>query len=492
MERWLKHGNLDPQGREEKSANEETQDSTAARSKSALNAKTVAEFYRTQPVRDRRIHVLGMNNTARFIAHSLRGIPNPPPITLILHSWDLINQWKASAQKLQLITDGMAEKREGYEVELALPRARFHGKEIRHEGNAAEISEQEGKGGRRDMGRSLEGESEEPIHSLILCTKTPFLLQALSSVKHRLHPESVVLFLQNGMGTVEEVNKEIFPDPATRPHYMLGINTHRIQSAPDDPFTAIHANFGTLSLGLLPPERLREPAPYAPSPKFLGKVDKRDPVEAKYPATPHPDEAPSTNQMVPWTPNDRYLLRTLLRTPVLVATAFSPSDLLQMQLEKLAVNCIINPLTVMLDARNGAILYNYSMTRVFRLLLSEISLVIRNLPELQYIPNVSHRFDPGRLESLVVGYAHHTRDNISSMLNDVRLGRKTEVEYFNGWIVKRGEEQGVRCLMNYMLMNMVKGKGMMVQLEVGEGIPFVEGKMDEGGVEIKGQSGVEE
>ena len=190
-----------------------------------------------------------------------------------------------------------------------------------------------------------------------------------------------------------------------------------------------------------------------------------------------------------WTPNHRYLLRTLLRTPILCATGFSPPDLLQLQLEKLAVNCVINPLTVLLDGRNGSILYNYSLTRVMRLILAEISLVIRSLPELQYIPNVQQRFDPGRLETLVVGVANRTRDNISSMLADVRRGEHTEIDYINGWVVKKGEELGIKCFMNYMLMHLVKGKKQFLSLELGEVVPFVEGRRNEGEVIIRDRKG---
>jgi 2-dehydropantoate 2-reductase len=212
-------------------------------------------------------------------------------------------------------------------------------------------------------------------------------------------------------------------------------------------------------------------------------------MEPKHAAKPEPSAPAPTRSTTEWTPNHRHLLRTLLRTPIFCATAFSPSDLLQMQLEKLAVNCIVNPLTVTLDARNGSILYNYSLTRVMRLLLSEISLVIRSLPELQYIPNVEQRFDPGRLETLVVGVANKTRDNISSMLADVRAGRQTEVEYINGWIVKKGEEQGVKCVTNYMLMHQVIGKARMVSVELGEGVPFVAARAGEGDVAIRGSHG---
>lgn len=449
------------------------------------NTRTGTDFYRAQPVLNRRIHVLGMGSVGSFIAHSLRGIPNPPPVTLIFSGRKKWKEWNESPKRLQLITDGDVERREGYDAEWASPRPRYHGKEIEQVANTDDASP-EAPQPQRPLS---EGESSDPIHSLIVCTKTPTVLQALSAVRHRLHKESVILFLQNGMGTVDEVSREIFPDPETRPHYMIGVNSHGMHSIQDNPFTTVHAGFGTISLGILPHERGREPSPYAPTLIFKAGQDGRTPVTRANPANPNPNAPRPAAPTFPWTPNHRYLLRTLLRIPALSAVGFSPPDLLQMQLEKLAVNCIVNPLTVLLDARNGSILYNYSLTRVMRLLLSEISLVIRSLPELQYIPNVQQRFDPGRLETMVVGVAHKTRDNISSMLADVRAGRQTEIEYINGWIVKKGEEQGVRCLMNYMLMHMVKGKGGVIQMEMGEGVPFVEGKPGEDEVVIKGGSG---
>lgn len=410
---------------------------------------------------------MGVGNVGSFIAHGLRGIPNPPPVTLIFSNWDKLNEWNDSPKRLSLVTDGDTEARDGYDAELAIPRIRYHGKEVglstATEGSSAQ---------------SLDGESTGPISSLIVCTKAPFVLQGLSAVKHRLHKDSVVLFLQNGMGTVDEVNREIFPDPATRPHYMLGINSHGMHSASSAPFTTVHAGFGTISLGLLPHERDRDPsAPYLPTEKFAPTLHQQEQLQQQQQQyqqpTPDPGVPPPAPSTFAWTSNQRHLLRTLLRTPVFSAASFSPPDLLQLQLEKLAINSIINPLTVLLDARNGSILYNYSLTRCIRLLLSETSLVLRSLPELAYIPNVAQRFDPGRLETLVVSVAQKTQDNVSSMLADVRAGTQTEVDYINGWVVKKGEELGVRCAMNYFICNLVKGKKNLVQMELGDGVPIV-------------------
>jgi 2-dehydropantoate 2-reductase len=429
---------------------------------------------------------MGMGNVGSFIAHALRGIPNPPPVTLIFSRWDKLTQWDKSPQRLTLVTDGDAEIRDGYDAEIAIPRIRFHGKEVGVNASSA-VSVEGISTAEEEPHQILEGESTEPIRSLIICSKAPYVLQGLSAVKHRLSKDSVICFLQNGMGVAEEVSKEIFPDPATRPHYMLGINSHGLNNAGGEAFTTTHAGFGTISLGILPHERERNPnAPYEASRKFTAGGPARS---GQVPNTDDPDPELPAQESVKFgfTPNQRYLLRTLLRTPVLAAAAFSPPDLLQMQLEKLAVNCIVNPLTVLLDARNGALLYNYALTRTLRLLLSEISLVIRSLPELQYIPNVQTRFDPGRLETVVVGVANRTKDNISSMLADARAGRETEVEYINGWIVQRGEELGIRCSMNYMLMQMVKGKTAMISREFSESVPFVDARKDrgEGDVDVK-------
>lgn len=432
------------------------------------------------PVFDRRIHVIGMGNVGRFMAHALRGIPNPPPVTLIFHKPQTLKEWNEGPQEIRIKAHDAVEARSGFEAELAVLRRRFHGQEVTFEDEdtlhpSKTASDESSQSPKQQV---LQGESTEPIHALIVCVKTTQVLSALSSVRHRITPHSVVLFLQNGMGTIDEVNEHIFPDPSKRPFYMLGINSHGVNSQPNDPFAATHAGQGTLSLGLLPHTHYQPQAPYAPRSEFRPTLPSSSPSGAP-PSTPkHPasatssDPAPGSPEF-PWTALSRYLLRTLLRTPVLCATSFSPPDLLMLRLEKLAVNSIINPLTVLLDARNGAVLYNYALTRVMRLLLAETSLVLRALPELQHIPGVVHRFDPGRLETLVVGVASKTRENVSSMLADVRAGRRTEVEYMNGWVVRRGEEMGVRCVMNFMIKELVKGKQGMVQWELGEDVPLV-------------------
>lgn len=400
-----------------------------------------------------RIHIIGMGAIGKLVAHSLRGIPKAPPITLISHRRGLLAEWNRSKKEITIEEDGRRQARSGFDMDLVPPPKRFFGVATRsnedvefifsnpdgllpHEA-AAELKR------RREAGTELvEGdvvpeqgpnESDEPIHNLIVTVKIHLTVSALASLKHRILPTTTICFLQNGMGIIDEINTDVFPDPATRPNYMLGIVSHGANTPPgSSPFFAIHAGKGTIALTVLP--RTERP-----------EADVSTPVE--------------------FSPTSRYLMRTLTRTPVLGAVGIPTVEFLQQKLEKLAQNAVINPLTVLVDARNGALNYNFAFTKAERLLLAEISLVLRSLPELQGLTNVATRFSADRLETLVVSIANKTAANISSMLADVRNGKPTEIRYINGYVIKRGEEMGISCVCNYMVQQLVIGKAKMVQNE---------------------------
>ena len=280
----------------------------------------------------------------------------------------------------------------------------------------------------------------ETIYQLIVSVKAPQAVKAIQAVAHRLTSYSSILLLQNGMGIVDELNKKVFPDDMYRPTYIVGVVSHVLYS--NRPFSVVHAGEGTIALGVLP--RI------------------------------HMDEGIQVESLNQMSSSARYLMRTMTRTAVFVAVGFAPTELLQQQLDKLAVNCIINPLTAILDCKNGELPGNFYFKRVVRLLLAEISLVIKSLPELKNVPNVKLRFDTLRLERLVFSVARTTAEHYSSMVTDIRSGRLTEIDYINGYIVKRGEEMGIHCVMNYMLMHIVKGKNKITSQEKADLLPLVD------------------
>ena len=100
-------------------------------------------------------------------------------------------------------------------------------------------------------------------------------------------------------------------------------------------------------------------------------------------------------------------------------------------LRKLAANTVINPLTAVLDDKNGIILGKPDLVRR---LTGEICRVLAPL---------GLRETPDSLYQAVMGIAEKTRENSSSMREDVRHGRPTENDYILGFVIKTAERFGM-------------------------------------------------
>ncbi|KAG7007728.1 hypothetical protein G7Y79_00008g023660 [Physcia stellaris] len=435
----------------------------------AWNSAFEQRLPKRMPDLPRRIHILGVGNVGLLIAHSLAGIPNRPPITLLTRTRASMRVFKDAGQCVELVTDGISDIRGGFDVEFTFenaedpypslvasePRtykrsytsensryfdtsnaaeatsaseavspleANYRSEQRAADDTTSQSSEDLPSAAEQDLNYiSPTSHDQGVITNLIVTLKSKDII-AISRVAHRLTKDSAILFLQNGMGYIEEINKKIFSDPKTRPTYIIGVVTHGAKRS--KAFSVVHAGHGTISLSIMP--------------------------------------RASTEVTDSTSPSARYLLRTITRTPVLAAVAYGPTDILQQQLEKLAVNCVINPLTAVMDCTNGDLMGNFHVSKIMRLVLAEVSLVIRSLPELQNVPNVQSRFDPGRLELYTIQVVGMTSQNLSSMLQDVRAGRETEIDYLNGYIIRRGEELGIRCIVNYMLVQMLEAKQKIV------------------------------
>lgn len=154
----------------------------------------------------------------------------------------------------------------------------------------------------------------------------------------------------------------------------------------------------------------------------------------------------------------RYLLQQILEAPVLSGQEISTAELLQAQYEKLVVNAVINPLTVVFGCRNGELSEQPYFERWMRILLYEASNVLISLPKMRDDSDSTKRFWPARFENLVLHVAKMTAENQSSMLQDVRAGRETEINYINGYLVARGDQLGLNCEYNRALIEMITEK----------------------------------
>ncbi|KAH8839035.1 hypothetical protein MCOR02_002470 [Pyricularia oryzae] len=324
------------------------------------------------------IYILGLGNLGKYVAHALKKQSSRTHVTLLLHRESLLEEWQRCGQTIDCVRDGASDKLSGYSTDL------------------------------------LSGSS--PINNLIVTTKTYKTVQALAPIRHRLGPESSILFLQNGMGAIEEVSTSLFKDAKLRPNYWAGIASVGIYK--HGPFSIVHAGKGSLILG-----------------KVEGRTDASSPADAR---------------------RGNFMVQRLLESDGLAANLVEPELLRISQLQKLAANAIINPLTALLGCVNGEVFGSSSRKNVIQQLIAETGAVIRALLPSKAGEEIREQFSDQSLSQYITEVATKTAKNSSSMLQDFRAGRETEIGYINGYIVEQAKRLGLPHARNSALVNMIK------------------------------------
>ncbi|KAG4428961.1 hypothetical protein IFR05_015560 [Cadophora sp. M221] len=399
-----------------------------------------------------KIHILGLGNLGRLFAHALATSPHAPPITLLFHRSSLQEDWENVGRRIEIFSKDLtsSSSSSNYSVEVVDPNFNINSSTNTSTSNQASAQD----GNTQDQEQSPDPDPDsEPIQNLIITTKTLHTVRALAPLAHRLNKNSTLLFAQNGMGTVEEVTTALFSNPSTRPRYLAAITSHGVFST--GPFRSVHAGLANVTIGPVYPQG------------GLGSASTSSSSSNPTPGNQNGDEEeyanPDTAQPHPQT---TYLLNALTSSPLLSATSVSGPSLAYLQLEKLILNSILNPLTAILHIKNGDILNHAPVQKLTRLLVEECSRILLSLPELHSPASsevdddltltLEDRFSPTRLESLVVAVAQKTAANTSSMLQDVQAGRETEIEYINGYFIRRAKEAGVLCPNHERLRGMVR------------------------------------
>lgn len=355
-----------------------------------------------------------------------------------------------------------------------------------------------------------------PIDSLIITTKCDATLSALEGIRHRIHPWSTIVLLQNGMGVLDTLFDTFFKDPEQRPNFVLASTTHGCwrKGALD----IVHASAGTLHFGIVPSARIgpdgfeAERVPFgqtiAPAPvgmlpfrgsstpkakgweRFSPDSD-RDLESADQIQDPNAPSKLLSIASIPDQPSLRTLRHTvagLLSLPLNVE--WEPIREFQLRsLRKLVINACINPLTALADCKNGDLFANSAaMDAMWSICLeagmvleaqvrehlatssssssssattttglSAGDLVIRSNDTGE--PMLHPSLTPRALFQEVQRVARLTAANWSSMHSDLRNRRgSTEIDYINGYISALGRGYNIDTTANDMLTNLIKLK----------------------------------
>ena len=111
---------------------------------------------------------------------------------------------------------------------------------------------------------------------------------------------------------------------------------------------------------------------------------------------------------------------------------------------KLIMNCVLNPLTAILRVENKYIA-NDRLNSLKKLVINEC---------LQVAEKDGFGFTEDFIKMINNGIKNSA--NISSMQQDLIKGKRTEIDYLNGAVVKLGEEYGIRCPVNQALVMIIR------------------------------------
>jgi 2-dehydropantoate 2-reductase len=233
------------------------------------------------------------------------------------------------------------------------------------------------------------GSLEAPVRRVIVCTKAQDALSAVEGIAGFLAEDSKLLLLQNGMGSQEAIVSRF---PALSIH--AASSTEGAYREP--PETVVHAGRGITRIGRM------------------------------------------NGEAFDWT--------ALFKSAGLKAEQAEP--IAWHLANKLRINCLINPLTVLYDCRNGALLENpESLARMGRL-GEEADAVLSA---------AGFSFDEPAFDT-AVRVARSTADNLSSMLQDARAGRSLELPYMNGYLLRLAEHYAVPADENHGVFEQIAGQ----------------------------------
>ena len=373
-------------------------------------------------------HVLGVGSVGCLLAHNLRRIlPSTHTISLLL------------------------SPRSPFQKDCTIKVDSF-GSTTTSNGYLVETSKEPQKKRSQDF---------EPIQSLFVTLKAQFTVDALRSLTNRLSANSTIVLMQNGMGLYEELIRDVFRNSSQRPHFIQASNTNGVFTV--QPFHVVHAGIGSIDFGIVPDSKGRE---------FEAGFDDD--------SIPYSQRRLRLSDIT--TPTDVNFARYIsLRDTVAALLLLEPLNIswkryaeIQLTLRrKLAVNAVINPLTSVMGCRNGQLNRLPPRARIVQNICQETSSIFaaemrhetaRWLEDMRArgvdatnmaLPSLPKSLSPYSLEAEVDRVVELTKDNISSMLQDVRRGRRTEMAYINGYLVKLGLDHGIWTPYNLALRDLI-------------------------------------
>ncbi len=231
---------------------------------------------------------------------------------------------------------------------------------------------------------------------ILLCLKSYHVLDAIKQLMNQVNNQVIILLAHNGIGTFEQL-----PKPFKEKHAILAMLTTHASLKTGD-FKIKHTGLGVSDIGLL-------------------------------------SQNASDKQL------DNLLQISQMLSFALPKVTYH-HDIRPLQWLKLAINCVINPVTAINNIENGLI-----TSHKYTQLIDDILTELVSVAEAENI-----MFSKKTLKEKIMAVARATAKNSSSMRCDILAKRKTEINYINGYIHRLGRKHGIATPTNSQLFKKIK------------------------------------
>jgi len=260
------------------------------------------------------------------------------------------------------------------------------------------LTEQDGSRHTLEIPVSSDPADVEGSNLVIVLVKAWASAEAVAPLKSVLTRDAVVLTLQNGLGNASAIRGALLHE-GVRPHVWLGVTTQAaIRTAPGE---VVHTGDGLTAIG-------RRSSNANPQLRDLAQL----------------------------------LTANNWQT-------FAIDDIHRWVWRKLAVNAAINPLTALAGVQNGAIIDDAGLHSAAVTLASEV---------VEVALNNGINIQKNQVLAAVDEVARETGSNRSSMLVDLELGQRTEIDAINGAVLAEARRAGLRVPANQLVTALVRAR----------------------------------
>ncbi|KAL7963086.1 hypothetical protein V8C34DRAFT_267076 [Trichoderma compactum] len=281
--------------------------------------------------------------------------------------------------------------------------------------------------------RAITGDDNSHIDQLLVAGPGHDAVEALQSVKHRIDKDTTVCLMTDGLGVLEEVRQRIFRGTESRPSFLLGHMSHRLAF-----------NRGQDSV-----RELRFGETRLTSGDFGRDVEK---TETRMNFVKALQGVKDLNSSL--TPLDKWL---------------------HFKLPSVILDSVVEPVCVLLEIPYAGLLRNPAAQRMMHRLLAEIVSVVDSMPELEGSAAIRDFIRGNRIKQLIYSRIM-ARRSVSTMELERRIqnGLPTDVDYLNGFFIRRGHELGIQLPTNIMMRDVIKAKHSLAIEKLNSYVPVEE------------------